>query len=192
MLTLNQLLQDTYIILQEIGKGGTGTVYLAYHRRLEKYVVLKQIHHAAAGIDWRKEVDILKNLHHPNLPQVFDFLQEGDAIYTVMDYVEGNSLSSYIESGYPFTEEMICRWLTQLADVLQYLHGQKPPILHCDIKPENILITSSGDAVLIDFNMSMAANYDKLMGISIAYASPEQMEMATMLSYGQLPAYQPG
>ena len=178
------------MILQEIGKGGTGTVYLAYHRRLEKYVVLKRIHNLNANVDWRKEVDILKNLHHPNLPQVFDFLQDQDAIYTVMDYVEGRSLSSYIEEGYPFTEQNICYWLSQLADVLQYLHGQEPPILHCDIKPENIIITPRGDAVLIDFNMSMAANYDKLMGISPAFASPEQMEMAREISYGQTPQFE--
>lgn len=190
MLTLNQILQESYVILQEIGKGGTGTVYLAYHRRLEKYVVLKRIHNLNANVDWRKEVDILKNLHHPNLPQVFDFLQDQDAIYTVMDYVEGRSLSSYIEEGYPFTEQNVCYWLSQLANVLQYLHGQEPPILHCDIKPENIIITPRGDAVLIDFNMSMAVNYDKLMGISPAFASPEQMEMAARISYGQTPQFE--
>lgn len=177
-----EMIQDAYQILSEIGKGGTGTVYLAFHNRLQKYVVLKRLSGNLSQNDWRKEVDILKNLHHPNLPQVYDYFQEGDTVYTVMDYVEGSSLADYIAAGTQFPEQTVCLWLSQLADVLRYLHEQDPPILHCDIKPENIMITPKGDAVLIDFNVSLATDYSRLVGVSPAYASPEQMALAQEIS----------
>ncbi len=187
MLTTNQILDETYMVLQEIGRGGTGTVFLAYHKRLEKYVVLKRIRSTGPYQDWRKEVDILKNLHHPCLPQVYDYLQETDAVYTVMDYVEGDTLAEYIKAGWRFPEQNVSLWLGQMADVIAYLHTQTPPILHCDIKPENIIITPEGNAVLIDFNVSMAYRYDDLVGISPAYASPEQMQLAKEVAAGMAP-----
>ena len=184
---INDILNGSYRVLQPIGKGGMGTVYLAYHIRLEKYVVIKALPITAVKEqDLRTETDILKNLHHPNLPQVYDFFSDNTAVYTVMDYVEGVTLETYINERYPCSEELLQHWLEQLADVLNYLHSRTPPILHCDIKPGNIIITPAGDAVLIDFNVSLALGQGRLLGVSPRYASPEQMQMATDMVYGQL------
>lgn len=160
-------------------------VYLAYHIRLQKYVVVKRITRNFAGnLSARTEVDILKNLHHPNLPQVYDFVQDCGSIYTAIDYVDGETLESYINAGMEFSEQQLFRWFRQIAEVLVYLHGQPQPILHTDIKPGNIIINSDGDAILIDFNISLGGESKGPTGYSLPYASPEQINIARACAQG--------
>ncbi len=185
MLFENTVINDTYMIINEIGSGGMGVVYLAYHLRLEKYIVLKKIKNPYADISMlRNEVDILKSLHHPYLPQVYDFLEYGGDLYTVIDYIDGYDLNEYIKSGYVFTEGQLIKWLRQLCEVLQYLHSHQPRVLHTDIKPANIIITGSGDICLIDFGISLAQN-DGIKGLSEFYSSPEQYMNFCYLQYGE-------
>ncbi len=179
MFQQNQVFDNTYLIRGEIGKGGTGTVFLAWHLRLQKNVVLKQINVSdSSDIERvRIEVDTLKSLHHQSLPQVYDFIQSGSSVYTVMDYVEGTDLSGYLKQGIrPSADDMI-RWFSQLTEVLVYLHKQTPQVIHSDIKPANIIITPSNDAVLIDFNVSVSKKADMVVGLSVDYASPEQINL---------------
>ena len=179
----NELIDNTYQILKELGAGGAGVVYLAYHVRLQKYVVVKKIKDGVTDLmPTRKEADILKNLHHPNLPQVYDFVQDQGGIYTVIDFVEGTDLATYMREGYDFSEQQLIFWFYQIAQVLDYLHSQSTPIYHCDIKPENIMITPDGNAILIDFNVSLSSQYLALLGITPAYASPEQLTIAQEVS----------
>lgn len=182
----NQILNGTYQILRPIGKGGTSLVYLAYHLRLQKYVVVKQLRGSySADFLLRTEVDILKNLPHPNLPQVYDFIPDHDSVYTVIDYVDGHDLEAYIQSGARFPEPLLKRYLRQMAEVLDYLHGQKTPVIHCDIKPGNIIINQDGNAILIDFNTSIGGNQGNLRGLTLPYASPEQIQLAQYAVYNQ-------
>ena len=174
----NDIVDGTYQIVRQLGSGGTGVVFLAYHLRLMKYVVLKRIKDNFADlIQVRNEVDILKELNHPYLPRVYDFMQVGGDIYTVMDFIDGYDLEAYRKSGYVFTEEQLTFYLRQLCEVLDYLHTRNPAILHCDIKPSNILINSDGNIRLIDFNVSIDGVGD-VTGISTAFASPEQYRRA--------------
>ena len=134
MLRCGEILNDTYEVMEEIGQGGGGIVYLAYHLRLQKKVVIKKMKESFGGnIKERREADILKSLHHKYLPQVYDFVQMGDTVFTVMDYIEGWDLLRYIQQGQQFDERQLLIWLRQLAEVLEYLHGQHPPIVHSDI-----------------------------------------------------------
>lgn len=170
---IGEIICRTYQIVAEIGKGGVGIIYLAYHLNLQKYVVVKKIKENYVGIlEARAEVDILKSLHHNNLPQVYDFLQIGNEVYTVMEFIEGHDLKYYIDQGYQFDEQTLWSWFLQLCEVLKYLHEQN--ILHLDIKPANIMITAKGKVYLIDFNISLSGENDTLSGISQYYASPEQ------------------
>ena len=151
MLRCGEILNDTYEVMEEIGQGGGGIVYLAYHLRLQKKVVIKKMKESFGGnIKERREADILKSLHHKYLPQVYDFVQMGDTVFTVMDYIEGWDLLRYIQQGQQFDERQLLIWLRQLAEVLEYLHGQHPPIVHSDIKPSNIMITLDGCGGLPD------------------------------------------
>lgn len=170
---IGRILGGTYQIVSEIGTGGVGIIYLAYHLNLQKYVVVKKIKENFTDIlEARIEVDILKALQHSNLPQVYDFLRIENEIYTVMDYIPGYDLKYYIDQGYYFDERTLWYWFLQLCDVLDYLHKHK--ILHLDIKPANIMVTEVGKIYLIDFNIAWNAEDNKMTGISKIYASPEQ------------------
>lgn len=181
-----ELLGETYQIIREIGRGGTGVVYLAWHTRLGKEVIVKRIYENFVGrMNVRAEVDILKGLHHTGLPQVYDFLQVGSDIYTVMEYIKGNDLQYYLDNGYQFNEKQLMRWLQQLCAVLDYLHTRNPVILHSDIKPGNIMITPEGNICLIDFNISLdGQNNSGLKGLSENYAAPEQHYKAKIIKAG--------
>ena len=152
----NDIIAGSYKILNRIGSGGTGTVFLGYHLHLQKYVVLKET--AIRLKDERlirTEADILKNLHHPYLPQVYDLLISESSVITVLDYIEGNDLSKYPCGPQNLSEKVLLKWLGQLAEVLDYLHSNEVPVIHSDIKPGNVIVRENGDICLIDFNISM-------------------------------------
>lgn len=177
MLEIGSIISETYEVKEPIGEGGAGEVFLAWHRNLQKNVVIKRIKDNYVGrINERGEADILKRLHHQYLPQVYDFIQIDREVYTVIDYIDGNTLMDYISQGIRFDEAQVLRWLRQLCEALDYLHTQSPPIIHSDIKPSNIMINKSGDICLIDFNISIdEGDMKKMSGYSAGYASPEQI-----------------
>lgn len=180
-----QVMGQLYQIIEEIGHGGTGVIYKAYHLRLGKYVVIKKIKdHFTGAVNVRTEADILKKLRHTCLPQVYDFIQEGSQVFTVMDYIDGYDLEYYLERGIYFQPQQLLVWLRELCGVLVYLHSQHPPILHSDIKPANLMLTSEGNICLIDFNISFGLEEEKdILGISPYYAAPEQSCRARL--YGE-------
>lgn len=173
-----------YSGITEIGSGGGGVIFRAYHQRLQKYVVLKKIRSNVQGIlDERGETDILKELHHEYLPQVFDFLNvEGD-VYTVMDFIEGKSFDQLIKEKIPFTKKQVLKYTRQLCIVMAYLHGQKIPVLHGDIKPANIMLKPDDNICLIDFNIAGYLSEGAMItiGYSVGYASPEQCQAVQSL-----------
>ena len=172
-------LKNTYEIYGQIGAGGAGTVFRAVHKRLQKMVVLKRLTGGAASIqDCRTEVDILKNLHHPYLPQVLDFIESGEGIYTVMDFIPGKSFRQLLDEGHTFAEKEVLKYTKQLCEALDYLHSQNPPIVHGDIKPDNVMVTPEGNVCLIDFNISgmLEGKGAQTFGYTPGYSSPEQAE----------------
>lgn len=148
-----------YQVLAKIGQGSGGIVYKALHKRLNKFVIIKQLKHVGqTPADSRKEVDLLKQLKHTYLPQVLDFIQENGQTYTVMDFVDGADMDSMVKSGRKFTAAEVRRYAIQLCSAVKYLHSQNPPIIHSDIKPSNIMLNSNNDICLIDFNVSLVFN----------------------------------
>ena len=174
MLYTGDIVDNTYQVCEEIGSGGMGVVYLAYHLRLDKYVVMKKMKNSAADMQMlRNEVDVLKSLHHPYLPQVYDFIRYDGDVYTIIDYIDGYDLKYYIDNAVPIDESQLIKWLGQLCEVLVYLHSHVPRVLHTDIKPANIIVTNGGDICLIDFGISMLGD-EEIKGFSVDYSSPEQ------------------
>lgn len=169
---------SNYEVKQVIKSGGGGTVIRAYHKNLQKEVVIKKIHDFVSSGARRTEVDILKNLHHPNLPQVFDYFNDNGADYTVMDFIEGESLQELIDKKHKFTEKEVYSYAVQLADAVGYLHTQNIPIIHGDIKPDNIMVRADGSICLIDFNISGMAEGGKarVTGFTPGYSAPEHLE----------------
>lgn len=177
-------LKDTYVIIGQIGEGGGGSVYKAYHRRLQKEVVIKKMHVKSGNeLKNRQEADILKNLRHSYLPQVLDFIEAGNDVYTVIDFIPGESFQQMLERNVKFSQEKIIKYARQLCEALAYLHGQNIPILHGDIKPANIMLTPADNVCLIDFNISGFFEQNEIMaiGYSKGYAAPEQKALVLEL-----------
>ncbi len=170
---------ETYEILEKLGEGSGGVVYKAYHRRLKQEVVLKKMHsRSISPAVNRQEVDILKKLHHSYLPQVLDFLEMDGDIYTVMSYIPGKSFAQLLQEGRRFTQKELARWGMQVCSALNYLHKQKPPVIHGDIKPANIMLTPEGNICLIDFNIAFYLDETAVLGYTNGYTSPEQYIIA--------------
>lgn len=174
-MNLNKELESTYAILEEIGSGGGGTVFKAYHKRLQKEVVLKKVHSNLTGGNIRAETDILKNLKSKYLPQVLDFFELDGDVYTVMDFIPGRSLKACLKEGQKFKQNQVLKWLDQLCEAVEELHTQKPPIIHGDIKPDNIMLTPDNNICLIDFNVSGDFENADVAGYTAGYAAPEQV-----------------
>lgn len=166
---------ETYEILGYLQSGSGGAVYKAWHKRLKQEVVLKRIKKKSINMAVnRQEADILKNLRHTYLPQVLDFITIDDEIYTVMSFIPGRSFKELLEGGVSFTQNQLIRWGMQLCSAMNYLHSQKPPVIHGDIKPANIMLTPEGNICLIDFNISFYLDGTTVLGYTEGYSSPEQ------------------
>ena len=177
---MGEIVASTYEIIRHIGAGGGGNVYLAKHLRLNKNVVLKADKRRinARPELLRREVDVLKDLSHTYIPKVYDFFVENDTVYTVMDYINGESLDRPLKRGESFSQALVIKWAKQLLEALVYLHSPThgdPPkgYVHSDIKPANIMRTPNGDICLIDFNITLALGELNFVGCSAGYASPE-------------------
>ncbi len=173
------LVAGVYQIINSIGSGGGGIIYLAYHTRLNKNVILKADKRSVSStkIDsLRREVDALKNLSHSNIPQVYDFVVQDGVVYTVIEYIEGESFDKLLKNGREFTQAEIVTWSKQLLSALVYLHSRPPyGILHADIKPANIMLSTNGEVSLIDYNIALALGEEGAVAVgrSFGYASPE-------------------
>ena len=146
------LLINRYKISKLIKKGGMGVVYLAEDLHLERKCAVKELmlnsrNKTKAEMDtaigsFKREAKILADLHHTNLPKVYDYFVVKNKYFLVMDYIKGNDLLSILNEGNieNFSEEETVKWLSQLCDVLDYLHGHDPPIIYRDLKPSNIML----------------------------------------------------
>jgi serine/threonine-protein kinase len=161
------VLRGRYRIVERIGQGGMGNIYLADDIRLEgRKCALKEVEHdrnlpedifTEARDQFLREATVLARLDHPNLPKVSDFFSIGEKDYLVMDYVPGKDLRTLMleaKAKSTFISEMdVLDWASQLADALTYMHRQEPPIVHRDIKPSNLKITPDGLLKLVDFGL---------------------------------------
>ena len=150
--------------------GGTGDLFVAHKKGMNIDVVIKRTQLQYQHImNQENESSILKSLKHQYLPR--------------MDLISGQNLQQYVEQNGPVNQKECYRWACQLCEVMQYLHqenNEKPAIIHCDIKPGNVMITNSGDICLIDFNTSLIFRRDKTaVGVTDGYAAPEQYQVFT-------------
>lgn len=166
-----------YSRMRPLDEGGMGTLYRAHKDSLDVDVVIKRVKQKFRGrMDERAEANILKNLKHKYLPRIYDIINSPSGyVYTIMDYIQGENMQKYIEKNGPANQKTVYRWACQLCEAVAYLHTQTPPILHCDIKPSNVMITPSGDICVIDFNTSLVFSKGVLaLGATPGYAAPEQ------------------
>lgn len=166
-----------YSAIRPLGEGGMGTLYRAHKDSLDVDVVIKRVKQKFKGrMDERAEANILKTLKHKYLPRIYDVIESPSGyVYTIMDMIPGENIQNYVKTHGPVSQKLAYRWACQLCEVIAYLHSQVPPILHCDIKPSNIMITPADDICVIDFNTSLVFSKGVLaIGATPGYAAPEQ------------------
>lgn len=157
--------------MEKIGKGGQGILYLARDLELGIYRAVKVL-----SPDQKGEASILKLLEFPYLPQMIDYVEQGEYCFLVMEYIRGRSLKDYLDKGKIFTVQEIFDIAGKVLEILIYLHGRKPPVYYGDMKPENLMLTEEGALYLIDFG-SAVLGYERGKYIcygTAGYAAPEQ------------------
>lgn len=180
------LLLDPYLLLDVIGEGGMGHVFKARHRRLERLAALKVIHKDRVANDdavkrFHREAKAAARLDHPNIVKVFDANEEKGVHFLAMEFVDGKDLSKLVKEKGPLPIKEACDYIRQAAQGLQHAHEQG--LVHRDIKPGNLLLTSKGSVVkILDMGLARFTKSEEgkeltqegtVMG-SLDYIAPEQ------------------
>jgi tRNA A-37 threonylcarbamoyl transferase component Bud32 len=182
-----QTLQDGKLkIIRQLAIGGLSAVYLAQRTSGER-VILKESAipresnttlQSKADDMLKRESELLMRLSHPQIVQVQDLFMHNGKAYLVLEYLPGENLRQIVNQNGPISQEQAIEWAKQLCEILEYLHQQKPPIVHRDISPDNIIAGKNGRLVLIDFgaaNEFLTTATGTIVGKQ-AYLPPEQIK----------------
>src|SRR5262245_26078042 len=166
-----------YEIQEQIGRGGSGTVYKALHAGLARYAALKVLPERFAQEPaflhrFQREARIVASLRHPNILSVYDFGEQHGVFYIVTEFVPGGTLRDLL--GRPMPLPRALTLATPMANALDYAHNHG--ILHRDIKPANILLREDGKPVLADFGLAnILATHNELTPIGSVVGTPQYM-----------------
>jgi serine/threonine protein kinase len=172
-------------ILRALGEGGMGKVYLAERQADGQRVAIKVLPPKKALEEdqalgrFRREMDLSRRVHHPNLARTLDVGQEGDVHFMVMEYIPGDSLYHIVKEGGRLRVPDTVRYFLKVIDGLNAAHGAG--LVHRDIKPSNLMVTPDGDAKILDLGLARAMGEESPLTREFAvigtldYASPEQL-----------------
>ena len=180
------MLRGRWQVVDYLGQGGMGTVYLARDLNLDnRKCVVKRLRDdffrdedkEKAQQFFLREAKVLSKLQHPNIVLVLDSFREDEEYYLVMEYVEGHNLHDMLkEREEPFSEDQVLTWSKQICDVLHYLHAHDPPVIYRDLKPSNVMIDTKDNVKLVDFGIARLYqdDGDNTHVVSQGYSPPEQ------------------
>ena len=163
----------TYQIQSRLGEGGMATVYKAYHPRLRREVAIKVIspevtERASFQARFEREAQVIASLEHTNIVSIYDFGEENDISYLVMQYVGGGTLREQLRGKRPLEPLRATRYAIQMAHALHHAHQRG--IVHRDVKPQNMLVSS------VDVNHLLLSDF----GIAKLYRGGEESVIAEM------------
>ncbi len=191
-----KIIGDRYAILEKLGQGGNSITYTAIDKKTNQQVAVKALSLTRLD-DWKKielferEAKILQQLNHPAIPQYLDYFQtetETDIdFYIVQQLAPGQSLAHLISQGWQPDETKIKNIARQILEVLVYLQQLTPPVIHRDIKPQNIIYQpATGKLFLVDFGAVQDTYHHTVMGSTVVgtygYMAPEQYRGGAVLS----------
>ena len=177
------LLDNRYRIVDKIGVGGMADVYLGEDTLLGRQVAIKVLHANFANDDefvtrFKREAQAAGKLNHPNIVNMYDVGFDQDLHYIIMEYVDGETLKEYITRHGRLSIDEAVKFTIAIAEGLEHAHTMG--IVHCDIKPHNVIITRTGRVKVTDFGIARAMNatntvmYTNSILGSAHYLSPEQ------------------
>lgn len=183
-----ELIKQRYQINNILGKGGVGITYSAVDTKKQVTVAIKAVSLRQLN-DWKqvelfeREAQVLAKLNHPNIPKYLDYFDietdKDKVFYIVQQLAPGKSLFQLVEQGWRTTETEVKEIAKQILSILIYLHSLTPPVIHRDIKPQNLIRSDEGKIFLVDFGAVQNTYYDTLMqGSTVVgtygYMAPEQ------------------
>lgn len=185
MAFVGQVIDDKYEILKLVGQGGMSKVYLAMDKRLNKQWAVKEIEKRAKDRNNEiviqsaiAEANLIKQLDHPAIVRIVDIIDNGNVIYIIEDYIEGETLGTILENNGAQPQELVIEWAMQICEALEYLHTRKPAIIYRDMKPANVMLKPDGNIKVIDFGIAREYKDQSLADtVSLGtkgYAAPEQ------------------
>lgn len=163
---------DRYIIRKKLGKGSGGSVFMAYDSKLDKCWAVKMCNGFSGH-----ETEALKKIDYYAFPRIVDVIHQDEKDFLIMDYIEGTTLDKYVRK-HRMNERQILRMGRKIAEGMNYLHNQSPAMLYMDCKPENIIVTPSGDIRLIDLGSVYVCEEEKdnIISGTAFYAAVEVKE----------------
>lgn len=171
---------DRYEVVKHLENGATSTIYLVKDPQHERDVIMK-LWQPEGNFDMetlKNEFDAMTQLKHPNIPEVYDYVENNEHPYVVMEYIEGNTLLQVLEKSEAFiAEETLIDWAIQLCDILIHFHNHQPePYVFRDVKPSNMIVNKAGELHLIDFGITVPqiANQEYDLIGTQGYSAPEQ------------------
>ena len=191
-----EIIAQRYCILNQLGQGGVGITYQALDLNTNEKVALKVLP-LRRMTDWKKielferEAQILSQLNHPAIPHYLDYFQidtESDkSFYIVQQLAPGKSLDELVENGWLPDEKEVHKIAIKVLEILTYLHSLTPPVIHRDIKPQNIILNSDKQVFLVDFGAVQDTYHNTVTGGStivgtFGYMAPEQFRGQAVLS----------
>lgn len=181
---LGSVFNQRYRLKEKIGSGGMADVYLADDLMLGREVAVKVLHAQYAADPtfiqrFRHEAQAAANLNHPNIVNIYDWGNEGDLYYIVMEYVEGRDLKEILKSEGRVLPERAAEIAAEVSAALQFAHRRN--LVHRDIKPHNICITNMGQVKVMDFGIAREGNGSGMTQTGVVmgtpqYISPEQAQ----------------
>ncbi len=171
-------------VLMQIAAGGLSAIYLAETPEKELRVLKEatlpltledSVREKAKELFFR-EATILRRLSHPKIARVLDYFVEDGRDYLILEFVPGHTIRQLVRQNGPFSESDVLTYSMKIADILEYLHSQTPPVIHRDVTPDNIVLREDDEIVIIDFgaaNEFLGTATGTLVGKQ-AYISPEQ------------------
>lgn len=176
-------LESSFTFIDTIASGAFGTVVKAIQIKTGNEVAVKIIKKNSRGLDTshiKEEINILKQLEHPNIVKFYDYIETNLKIYIIMEFIKGGTLRHLIETKRSFSENEACIIIEKLLSVIAYIHSKN--VCHRDVKPENIMMNDYNDLTslkLVDFGLS-AQNFDNFEDSNYCgtylYMAPEQIE----------------
>jgi len=185
---IGEILADRYVIKSLLGRGGMATTYAASDRLSNQSVAIKVLSLRQSS-QWKaielfeREAKVLASLNHPQIPKYLDYfhidLESDRRFYLVQELIEGESLAQIVQQGKRMTEDDVQEIATQILTILCYLHELSPPVVHRDIKPQNLIRRPNSAIALVDFGAVQDVYRNTIAGGSTfvgtyGYMAPEQ------------------
>ncbi|UJB68477.1 serine/threonine protein kinase [Acaryochloris sp. 'Moss Beach'] len=180
------LIAERFCLISVLGQGGSAITYTAKDLDTHQLVAIKQM--SLMGMEnWKqlelfeREAKVLSQLDHPAIPNYIDYCQTDTAgdqyFYIIQELAPGKSLAKWIDQGWQASPDEVKKIALQVLDILNYIHASTPPIIHRDIKPQNIIRNDDGQVYLVDFGAVQNVYHNSMMGSTFVgtygYMAPE-------------------